>query len=666
MKRKGLSFILTLALILGGILFPSKGAHAATVSVYSAVSPDPSYQVFYINSDDWAHTRYDLFDGTTWQYDNVVTQSEVRLPAGIDYSIYVYQVDDEGYAITDDAYARSMLAHDYTVVYNLYGLDGDLVKQQVIESGTIAIDDSYVFTADAWIEDDGIEYDLISSYDQLPVYYSEGTYSFDYRAYSPDPVEAYVYYVDDRGNVLEKHPLTLEYYGGDVTFNAEPRITVDGRSYTKLSGPDTITLNYFSPVLDYDIVYVEDAPAVEFPYTVKVNYIDSATGAVIGNQYETITAEDGTYDEVQFSVPASLEISNNGSVSYYHTNDTVVSHVPDGTVRSCDIYYSLFDQETPYYWNIKLVDSVSGNLLGEEYIEVGVDETVSYTPEAQVEAGGVSYLLDSAMASSYERHYSDSSSRILYIYYNEEGTVVDAVQTLNIAFRSVSDNTVLYSEEVTVPAGENYTLDIPETYTVDGTEYVVLAGQGSAVEHGYYSPQRNYTIYYRDTNDLQNVDTVVTREETVYYDNPITVEEIVYVDQEVPSEPADEGVTVLANETTGDVVTLDDEGTPLADNPGTDAQGVEDAVTLEDEETPLGGAPEVSDEPADAEPENVADDTVTIEDETTPLGALPVEADNSGSAISMPLVIGGVAIIAIVIIAGVCVAVVRKRNSVNK
>ncbi|MBS5523150.1 MAG: hypothetical protein KHX56_12875 [Clostridiales bacterium] len=518
----------------------------------------------------------------------------------------------------------------------------------------------------------------------MPIVYGQGTYTFNYTAYDPEPVEAYVYYVDDRGNVLDTKTLTLEYYGGDVTFNVDPHITVDGRDYTKLSGPDKVTVNYFSPVLDYDIIYVEDAPEVAYPYTVKINYIDSATGAVIGNQYEAITADDGAYDVVEFLVPDSLEVSSDGSVLYYHTDNTVVSHVPDGSVRSYDVSYSVFDEESPYYWNIKLVDSVTGNLLGEDYIEVGVDETVTYTPDVQVTAGGANYLLDSSMVSSYERHYSDTSSRILYIYYNEEGSVVDAEQTLNISFRSVSDDVVLYTEEVTVPAGESYTLDIPETYTVDDTEYVVLAGQGSAVEHDYYSPQRNYTVYYRDVNDLQNVDTVVTREETVYYDNPVTVEEIVYVDEEVWTEPADEGVTVLANDTTGDVVTLDDEGTPLADNPDANTEDDGDTVTLDDEDTPLASDPGASggdagDEAANgsgdgagADSANAANgsgdaanagDTVTIDDETTPLAALPDNTNDSGSSVNLPLVIGGATMAAIVIIAAAGVVISRKRKN---
>ena len=87
----------------------------------------------------------------------------------------------------------------------------------------------------------------------------------------------------------------------------------------------------------------------------------------------------------------------------------------------------------------------------------------------------------------------------------------------------------------------------------------------------------------------------MTREEIVYYDNPITQQEVVYEDEYVDEYeyidqvvPADDGVTVLANDTTGDVVTLDDEGTPLADNPNDTAQ---ETTTLEDEETPLAETP---------------------------------------------------------------------------
>ncbi len=94
---------------------------------------------------------------------------------------------------------------------------------------------------------------------------------------------------------------------------------------------------------------------------------------------------------------------------------------------------------------------------------------------------------------------------------------------------------------------------------------------------------------------------------------------------------ADEGVTVLANDTTGDVVTIDDEGTPLADNPDTNAED--------------------------------NGDTVTIDDETTPLAALPDNTNESGSSVNLPLVIGGAAMAAIVIIAAAGVVISRKRKN---
>ncbi len=199
-------------------------------------------------------------------------------------------------------------------------------------------------------------------------------------------------------------------------------------------------------------------------------------------------------------------------------------------MRSYDVYYTLFDQESPYYWNICLVDTATGNLLVEDFIR--------------------------------------------------------------------------YSE----------------TYETDDTEYVVLAGQGSTIEHDYFSPQRSYTVYYRDVNDLQNADTVVTREEVVSYDNPVTVQEVVYEDEYVDEyEYVDQIV------------------------PADDASQDDSADTASEEEQP--------------------ESTTTLEDETTPLAQLPADADSSnGSSMNMPLIIGGIAAAAVIIIAGAAFIIVRKKG----
>lgn len=654
MKKRCHVFFLSLVLVLCMILTPHMGAEAASVSVYAAVSPDPSYQVFYITTDDLAHTRYDLYDGNSWQYEFTPKSTEIRLSPNVDYDIIVYQLDDEGNLISNEASARSLLAHNYSVTYRLHDAAGTVVKTTTEETGTISYGDSFVFAADGVIVEDGLEYELTSSYSQLVVQYGTGSYVFDYSVYTPGPETACIYYVDDRGNVLKKTDISLEYYGSDSVFTVDPTIEIDGRTYTKISGPSTITLNYFSPVLDYDIVYAENAPAVDFPYSVKINYLDRATGQVIGQQYETITADDSQYDSIQFISPDSLEVTSGQDVLYYHSSSTAVSHDPNGTVRSYDVYYDLFDSQSPYVWNIKLVDSVSGALLGQEQITVGVNETVRYVPEVTLTAGGSNYILDSAMAASYERSYEDTSSRILYIYYNEEGSVVAGSHDITVSFRNVSDNTELYTETATVAAGETYSVDTPESYTLNGKEYVRLAGQADSIEHSYYSPQRSYTVYYRDINDLQNVDTIVTKEETVYYDNPVervvyndvVEEDIQYVD--VPAPNADQTVTVLNNNTTGDVTTIEPEQTPLAPNaPQTKVPETQETKAPESETT----AP--------------AAETTILDDEDVPLAANPVDealqTTNSNSGISAWMI----ALIVIILIAAVAIVVyiVRKRKT---
>jgi hypothetical protein len=658
MKKRITATLAALALVIGGIAVPPVEAQAAQVSVSSAVSPSAQYQVFYISTDDPANTRYDLYNNNTGTYDvegATLDGSELRIyEPDIDYTIYVYQIDSEGMIIgSTEVSSRSSLAHEYTVSYELYDTNGSLVTTLPAEEGVVAMDDSFIFSAESIIEENGIEYDLSSDYAQLPVHYGVDNYTFQYEMYDPEDIEAYIYYVDDRGNVLDTKSLPLSYYGGDETFTVDQHITVDGREYTKFSGPDTITVNYFSPVLDYDIVYVEDEPAVTFPYSIKINYVDS-NGMPLGTQYETITAEDGEYDIIEIGVPDSLEISTDGTVSYYHTDQTVINHDPNGSERTYNVTYNLFDQESPYYWDVRLVDSVSGSLLGEQLIEVGVGETVSFVPESMITVDGTDYVLDDAMASSYERHYDDQNSRIQYIYYNEVGAVVPDVQTLNISFLSVSDNTVLDEQTVEVPAGEDYTIDIPETFETEDTSYVRLAGQGDALVHDAGTPQSSYTIYYRDVNDLQNVDTTVIQEETIYYDVPVTEEEIIYVDEvaEAPEAP----VTVVANAETGETDTYNAEGELITPDAQENEAEVEE---IEEPEAPTANIQENNDsETAD---NDTSDNVEIIEDQEAPKANVDLEQNTGVNPVVIAIIIAAAAVVVIAY-----VVIVKKRKDSNR
>ena len=48
---------------------------------------------------------------------------------------------------------------------------------------------------------------------------------------------------------------------------------------------------------------------------------------------------DGRYDVIEIEVPDSLEISSNGTVSYYHADQTAINHDPNGSERTYNVTF---------------------------------------------------------------------------------------------------------------------------------------------------------------------------------------------------------------------------------------------------------------------------------------------------------------------------------------
>ena len=172
--------------------------------------------------------------------------------------------------------------------------------------------------------------------------------------------------------------------------------------------------------------------------------------------------------------------------------------------------YQKYAEEEPYEWSIRLIDAETGKILKEEVKMVDAGATEAYKAATEIEADGVKYLLDSKMEREYTHTYNQGS-RIQNIYYHQESSELPASYDLTIQYMSVSDNTMLYTDKtaVTAEAGSAQVAS-PQNYEANGKQYVRLSGQSDVVNHDFYSAQRTYTIYYRDVNDEQNVDTVVT------------------------------------------------------------------------------------------------------------------------------------------------------------
>ena len=582
---------------------------------------------FYINSvlqDGFAN--YDLSGGILSIYDTTQV-----------YTVYVHDANN---LILSSA--TSVLSHSYEVVYDIAG------SASVEATGTVMNGESFTYTAPAEIEQNGTIYQLASA-DTLLIHYGQGTYRFTYEPYNPDAKLATVTYADEKGNVLQTVSGYVGFYDEqDLVFAIPATLNIDNRSYTKVDLVNQITVNFDSPQLNYTVTYRADDAVNTDPYSVRVQYVDSATGSVIGEDFLTVTADDIAADAViTFTVPAEIQTTSAGAVTYYSLADGetgVIEHSASDYGTAYTVSYSQIGADEPYTWSVRLIDTATGSVIRTDDQTVDPGTSAVYEPETQITVNGTAYVLDPGMSNRYVHEYADSS-RILYVYYNEEGSPALQDYDLTIRYRSVTTDEVIFETTQTASATQASVIAAPENYTVGDTEYVKLQGQDD-VDHEFYSPQRTYTIYYRDVNDIQNADTVVTEEQI------ITTVEPVYVDEEEIVEVAEEGTeaaeeeaaapagttTVLANEETGEVTTLTDEGVPLA-NQDLDGEDADDGSGAEEETT--------------APAAEGAGETVTLEDESVPLASQDL-AEESGTSYTLWIVLGAAAVI---IVAGVAVFV---------
>lgn len=579
MKRikKILSVILALVLVTGmGLVLPGE-AKAASFSVSSSLTSDLQAQQFYLSNPGGEELYYDVQQETSLIEQGVpLTASKTLSFRDINayYVVYLYNMEGE------EVSAVSPATHGITVSYNVGGQVIPVYSDQINQG------ESFTYDADEYYMLEGKEYRIKSGESASQVLeFGKAAYIFNYELYEPEPVTASVHYVDASGNEIGGESKAVGYYD-KVTFDVPGSLSVDGREYEKASSMNRITVNYFSPQLEYDVEYRMKGAPQEGPYSVEILY-EGEDKTVLGNRFYTVNPEDGKIDLPE--QPTTLSARNGGTITYYEAVDsTKITHDASGDVRQYVIKYRVSDQKSPYQWSIRLVNAANGNILDTISKEIPAEGSKSYDVESIIKVSGKNYILDGGMQKQYTHQYGEN--RILNIYYNEEGKDAVSSYDLNIRYKSVSTDEVLFETKAAVTPEAQAVIEAPENYQANEKEFVKLSGQENAVTHDFYNPQRNYTIYYRDINDLQNVDTIVTQEEIVTSENLITRDVITDAGtdaQTVQTNPTQ--VTVLTNPTTGELVTLNEEGVPLAGEiPDTEATDNKDTVSSKDEKVPLG------------------------------------------------------------------------------
>ncbi len=637
MKKRVTSILMVFVMIvtLGFGMYSVPASAAAAASVY-AVENGPGIQSFdIVNIGDATGTF-------TWDAGEYGTGS-VDLAPGETYPLDFQTYNSVMLMVTDsigNAYPAYSLNRYMVEVCAVYGSD---VVQLATHSLRMS-EGTFSYSVDSQVNYNGKVYQCVSPTTQYLNYYDGNTYlEFVYEEVVQEPYTVNISFVDTNGYSVGSDSFSVN-PGEIVEYSAPAQISANGTTYDLVSTA-MISHNYTSTKRSYVFQYEAQAAVSSKPYSVKFTYVDKASGSIIGTHSETITSN----QTLVFEVPQTLTV---GTSSYRLSSGEAgeITHEFSNSNRNYTVYYDKTAENQPYNVVINLVDA-SGKVLDSLRESVSYGMTLAYDLESEITVDGISYILAGGQGSRIMHSYGDHT-RTYNVYYNAEGSADASAYAINVRYVDVKTNEVLHSENKNVDPGADIEFSVPSEYSSGDNEYVILSGQGESITHPYNSARRTYIVYYRDINDESNSSTSV--EEQI-------VTEIITEEGETIYEP--NVITIITNEEEGTVATVDEEGatvtipdeqTPLAETPEEDAQEDEGTVTLEDESTPLGEQPEETD----------AESTTTLEDETTPLAQLPTDGDSSnGSSVNMPLIIGGIAVVAVIIIAGAAFIIIKKKGS---
>lgn len=175
-----------------------------------------------------------------------------------------------------------------------------------------------------------------------------------------------------------------------------------------------------------------------------------------------------------------------------------------------------------------------------------------------------------------------------YVYYVPEDYVAGNAYDITIQYMNIANGQVLRQETLAVDSEiTNYVEFTGESrFTQDGNEYVRLAGQDAGIRHAFFSPDRTYTIYYRNVNDTINANTTIVRTQIIETNRTVVTPGGGLTAVAAPIEDAGAGEPALdAGIGAGDgAVVINDDDNPLAGPGGLDTASER---TIEDSENPL-------------------------------------------------------------------------------
>lgn len=375
-----------------------------------------------------------------------------------------------------------------------------------------------------------------------------------------------VRYVDDQGNLV-KESFVRNFENGVTQVRVEesflkadndnPEIS---RYYRTLSGLGGTTVTLTAANAHAVVRVVEVEGMTESDYAVTLRYIDE-NDALLWS--DTVDVKGYGY---QYTLPTTFSMLESEGVELYTLQrvegaaapaDTLATqsrvatrdwNIPtikfDGSVDPERDF--LTDEQGKYYVNARYtsstyegkatltlvaIDGSTGDPLPQDFqpapLEIAPDTSAYYEPHAQ-DINGVTYVPWSGNIEPITYTWADLAQGIdllQYLYYVPEGYAPDEAYDVTVQYVNIANNAVLRTDTHSISSDLSgyITLAGEERFTTGGHEYVRLAGQERGIRHGYYSPGRLYTVYYRDVNDVINADVVITRTQIIETERVVAV-----------------------------------------------------------------------------------------------------------------------------------------------
>ena len=434
---------------------------------------------------------------------------------------------DDTYAVevfSDRQEANKLYAGTVSTLFAQYE---DVNKQEPLVVRTLASNESRPFTTPEARTFNGATYKLKAPEPQEIG--GKTCYVYTPSADAAESIEAHVTYYDEANTTTPLKTDTFTLTKGQSQQAEVPAVISDasGALYRTLQLAGTVTLAY-PGVSEYNIMCKKlnaDWGKVGSFYTATIKYVDTA-GNQLGVVDSVIVNKRYTY-----TAPDKIYVNDDGTVKQYQilSKDQAVLQLEPGDAEGAQTYeivYDLVSDDAPRTWTVVLENGSVSPKDAKRVIK-RIDytgkpgETTTHTTEQKITVDGVDYVPATAAQASYEHLFSTADMEVeQHIYYVPDGYVAPEAYEVAVKYVNIATNETIDSQSYTVSPSMRSDLEIvtPESFSAEGIEWIRLRGQEMAIRHSFYSPIREYVVYYRDVNDDLHESTVIRNVRVVYVD----------------------------------------------------------------------------------------------------------------------------------------------------